>query len=130
MARTFFRMVFRKFSEITKSKPIFSQYNIFYNYEYFFFQSAFRSFINHGRRNQWNQEQCSLCCSSPYFRVLLCIHCGPLQCFLTYFRKLKEIGIYGPYFQTMLFLVTMIKSCFNEKCFLFHLKSSIRSQDI
>ena len=33
MARTlFFRMVFRKFSEITKNKPIFSQYNIFYNY--------------------------------------------------------------------------------------------------
>ena len=33
MARTlFFRMVFRKFSEITNNKPIFSQYNIFYNY--------------------------------------------------------------------------------------------------
>ena len=37
MAKTFFRMVFRKFSEISKNKPIFSQYNIFYNYEYFFF---------------------------------------------------------------------------------------------
>ena len=36
MARTlFFRMVFRKFPEITKSKPSFSQYNIFYNYEFF-----------------------------------------------------------------------------------------------
>ena len=36
MARTlFFRMVFRKFSEITKNKPSFSQYNIFYNYEFF-----------------------------------------------------------------------------------------------
>ena len=32
MARTFFfRVVFRKFSKITKSKPIFSQYNIFMN---------------------------------------------------------------------------------------------------
>ena len=42
MARTlFFHTVFRKFSEITKNKAIFSQYNIFYNYEYFFFQSAF-----------------------------------------------------------------------------------------
>ena len=42
MARTlFFRMVFRKFSEITKNKPIFSQDKIFYNYEYFFFESAF-----------------------------------------------------------------------------------------
>ena len=34
-------MVFRKFLEITTNKPIFSQYNIFYNYEYFFFQAAF-----------------------------------------------------------------------------------------
>ena len=40
MARTlFFCMVLRKFSEITYNKPIFSQYNIFYNYEYFFLQS-------------------------------------------------------------------------------------------
>ena len=42
MARTlFFPMVFRKFSEITNNKLIFSQYNIFYNYEYFLFQSVF-----------------------------------------------------------------------------------------
>ena len=42
MARAlFFRMVLRKFSEITNNKPVFSQYNMFYNYEYFFFQSAF-----------------------------------------------------------------------------------------
>ena len=45
MARTlFFGMVLGKFSEIANNKPIFSQYNIFYNYEYLFFQSAFRSF--------------------------------------------------------------------------------------
>ena len=37
MARTlFFCMVFKKFSEITKNKSVFSQYNIFYNYIYFF----------------------------------------------------------------------------------------------
>ena len=37
MARTlFFCMVFRKFSEITENKPIFSQDNIFYNYISFF----------------------------------------------------------------------------------------------
>ena len=29
-----FRMVLRKFSEINNNKPIFSQYNIFCNYEY------------------------------------------------------------------------------------------------
>ena len=99
MARTlFFRMVFMKFSEITKNKPIFSQYNIFYNYEYFFFQSAFWSLFNHRQRSQSNQEQCSMCCSSPCFLVLLCTHYGPLQCFSTYFRKLKEIGVLRPIF--------------------------------
>ena len=42
MVRTlFFRIVFRKFSEITKNNPIFSQYNIFYNY---FFQKLFSFF--------------------------------------------------------------------------------------
>ena len=99
MARTlFFRMDLRKFSEITNSKPIFSQYNIFYNYEYFLFQSAFWSLFNHRQRSQSNQEQCSMCCSSPCFLVLLCTHYGPLQCFSTYFRKLKEIGVLWPIF--------------------------------
>ena len=99
MARTlFFRMVLRKFSEITNNKPIFSQYNIFYNYEYFFFQSAFWSLFNHCQRSQSNQEQCSLCCSSPCFLVLPCTLYGPLQCFSTYFCKLKEIGVLRPIF--------------------------------
>ena len=110
MARTlFFRMVLRKFSEITNNKPIFSQYNIFYNYEYFFFQSAFWSLFNHRQRSQLNQEQCSICCSSPCFLVLLCTHYRPLQCFSTYFRKSKEMNeFFGPYFQTMLFPATMV----------------------
>ena len=96
MARTlFFRMVFRKFSEITNNKPVFSQFNGFYNYEYFFFLFAFdvsTKEVNHHQRSPSNQEQCSLCCSSPCFRVFLCTYYGPLQCFSTYFRKLKEIG--------------------------------------
>ena len=97
MVRTlFFRMVFRKFSEITKNKPIFSQYNIFSNYEYFFLQSAFWSLFNYHQRSQSNQEQCSMCCSLPYFLVLLCTHYGPLQCVSTYFRKLREIGVLPP----------------------------------
>ena len=104
MARTLsFRMVLRKSSEIT-NKPIFSQYNIFYNYEYFFFQSAFWSLFNHRQRSQSNQEQCSMCCSSPCFLVLLCTHYRPLQCFSTYFRKLKDIEVF-----ILLFLVTMEK---------------------
>ena len=99
MARTlFFRMVLRKFSEITNNKPIFSQYNIFYNYKYLFFQSAFWSLFNHRQKSQSNQEQCSLCCSSPCFSVLLCTHYVPLQYFSAYFLKLKEIGVLRPIF--------------------------------
>ena len=94
MARTlFFPMVLRNFSEITNNKPNFSQYHIFYNYEYFFFQSAFLSLFNHRQRSQSNQEQYSLCCSLPYFLVLLYTYYGLLQCFSTYFRTLKEIGV-------------------------------------
>ena len=91
-------MVLRKFTEITSNQPIFSQFSIFYNYKYFFFQSAFWAFFNHHQRSQSIQEQCSMCCSSPYFLVLLCTHYGPLQCFSTYFRKLKEIGVLQPIF--------------------------------
>ena len=87
-----------KFSGIINNTPIFSQYNIFYKYEYFFFQSAFWSIFIHHQRSQSNQEQCSLCCSSPCFLILLCTHYGPLQCFSTYFRKLKETGVLQPIF--------------------------------
>ena len=58
MAKTlFFRMVLRKFSKITNNKPIFGQYNIFYNYEYFLFNLRFDLFliiakeVNHIRNN-------------------------------------------------------------------------------
>ena len=108
MARTlFFCMVLRKFSAITNNKPISIQYNIFYNYEYFFFQSTFWSLFNHRQRSQSNQEQCSMCCSSPCFLILLCTHYGPLQCFSTYFRKLKKIGVLRPISQATLFLVAL-----------------------
>ena len=103
MTRTlFFRMMLGNFSEITNNKPIFSQYNIFYNYEYFFFQSAFWSLFNHHQRSQSNQKQCSLCCGSPCFRVLLCTHYWPLQWFLTCFRK--EIRVLRPIFPDCFFL--------------------------
>ena len=105
MARTlFFRMVLRKFSEITNNKPILSQYNIFYNYEYFFFQSMFWYLFNHRKRSQSNEEQCSLCCFSPCFLVLLCTHYGTLLCFSTYSCKLKEIGVLRHTFPDCYFL--------------------------
>ena len=81
MARTLlFRMVFRKFSEIAKNKPIFSQYNIFYNYEYFFFQSAFWSLFNHRQRSQSN-----LSCFG--------VHSLRSVTMLFSIRKLKEIRV-------------------------------------
>ena len=88
MARTlFFRMVLRKFSEITSSKPIFSHFNIFYKLNVSFFSLRFDlcSII----AQKVNQIRNNVVC----FRVLLCTHYGPLQCFSTYFRKLKEIGV-------------------------------------
>ena len=48
-----------------------------------------------------------VCCSSSCFLVLLSTHYGPLQCFSTHFRKLKEIGVLRPIFSDMSFLVTM-----------------------
>ena len=71
---------------------------IFFTIKNMFFQSAFWSFFNHRQRSQSNQEQCSLCCSSPCFLVLLCTHYVPLQCFSTYFGKLKEKGVLRPIF--------------------------------
>ena len=108
MVRTlFFHLVLRKSSEITNNRPIFIQYNISCNYEYFFFESAFWSSFIHHQKSQATQEQSSLCCSLPCFLILLCTHYGPLQCFSTYFRKLKKIGVLRPISQATLFLVAL-----------------------
>ena len=114
MTSAFFTLVLRKFSEITNTKPIFSQYNTFYKYKIFFFNLQFDCFsIITKKVNQIRNNAYSLCCSSPYFRVLLCTHYGLLQCFSTYFRKLKKKSefYYDPHFQTMLFFVTMFRGC-------------------
>ena len=113
MTRTLvFHIVHRKIMENTNKKPnliilfegicgkwilktIFSQYNVFHKCEYFFFQSVFWSLFNHFQKIQ---EQCSLCCSLPCFCVLLRSHYGRLQCFSSYFRKSKEIGVLQPIF--------------------------------
>ena len=82
--KLFSHMVLRKLSEITNGKSVLISTIFFYSYEYFFFQP--------------NQEHYSLCCSSPCFRVLLCTHYGLLQCFSTYFCKLKETRVLQPIF--------------------------------
>ena len=63
----------------------------FHEYKYVLFQSVFWSIIV--KKCQLNQEQSSLRCSLPCFLVLLCSCYELLQCFSTYFRKSKEIGV-------------------------------------
>ena len=104
MARTlFFVWSLGSSQKLLTTNSIFISCNIFYNHEYFFFQSAFWSLFNHRQRSQSKQKQCSLCCGSPCFRVLLCTHYGLLQCFLTCFRKLKQIGVLRPIFPDYVF---------------------------
>ena len=67
----------RKFMKnATCNKLIFSQYDSFHKYKYFFSQSIFWSLFNHRQKCQSNQDQHILCCSCPCFRVLLCTHFG------------------------------------------------------
>ena len=112
MARTlFFRMVLKKLSEITNNKPILISTIFFTIMNISFFSLRFDLFSS-----QSNQEQCSLCCSSPCFRVLLCTHYGSLQCFSTYFRKLKEIGVLRPVFPD--YFISCDCGETHENCFL------------
>ena len=93
-----------------------------------FFNLRFDLF-NHHQRSQSNQKQCSLCCGSPCFRVLLCNHYGPLQCFSTHIRRLKEIGALRPIFPDYVFSWLWFELChknmlperfwvYKEKCHL------------
>ena len=112
----FFRMVLRKFSEITNNKPIFSQYNIFYKYKYFFFQSSFWSLFNHCEKV--NQIRYYVVCVVA--RLVFVFYCalttGRCNAFQHIFGNKKKSEFYGPYFQTMLFLVTMMKHMTMSTC--------------
>ena len=81
MARTlFFRMVFGKFSEITKNKLMLIVSTIFFtimNISFFSLRLDLFSIT----AKEVNQI-CSVCCSSP-FLVLLCTRYDTLQCFST-----------------------------------------------
>ena len=84
--------------KLLKTNQFLGSTTFFANINISFFNLRFDFFSIIAKKSQSNQEQCSLCCSSPCFRVLLCTHYGPLQCFSTYFRKLKEIGVLRPIF--------------------------------
>ena len=109
MARTlFFQMVVRKSSEITNSKPIFSQYNIFFTIMNISF-SSLRFDLFSIITKKMNQIRNNVVCSVARL-VLLCTHYRPLQYFSTYLRKLKEIRVLRSIF--MLFYVTMVAMIF------------------
>ena len=57
-----------------------------------------------------------VCCSSPCFLVLLCTHYGPLQCFSTYFRKLKEIGVLRPVFPDYVISCDFVQNHLHFNC--------------
>ena len=101
MARTlFFRMVWclGNSQKLLTTNQFLVTIILFININIPFFNLRFDRFSIIAKKSQSNQEQCSLCCSSPCFCVLLCTHYGTLQCFSTYFCKLKEIGVLRPLF--------------------------------
>ena len=98
-------MVLKKFSEIINYKPIFGQYNIFNKYKYFFFQSAFWSLFNHWQKSQSNQEQCSLCSSSPFFSWFA-VHSRPAVALLfNIFSKVKRNWSFTDYFSRLFYFL-------------------------
>ena len=109
MARTlFFCIVLRKFSEITNNKAIFSQYNIFYKYKYFFFNLRFNIFSIIAKKV--NQIRNNVVCVVARLVFVFCcaLTTGRCNAFQHILVNQKKSEFYGPYFQTMLFLVTII----------------------
>ena len=109
MARTlFFCIVLRKFSEITNNKAIFSQYNIFYKYKYLFFNLRFNIFSIIAKKV--NQIRNNVVCVVARLVFVFCraLTTGCCNAFQHLLVNQKKSEFYGPYFQTMLFLVTII----------------------
>ena len=98
----FFRMVLRKFSVITNNKPIFSQYNISFSNLRFDLFSIIAKKVNQIRNNV-------VCVVARLVFVFCCaLTTGRCNAFQHIFGNKKKSEFYGPYFQTMLFLVTMV----------------------
>ena len=104
MARTLFlRMVLRKFSEITNKKPIFTIMNIsFFSLRFDLFSIIVK---------EVNQIRNNVVCVVTRFVFLFCVALTTGRCnaFQHIFVNSTKSVFYGPYFQTMLFLVTMVK---------------------
>ena len=94
----FFRMVLRKLLEITNNKPILVSTIFFTITNISLFSLHFHLFSVIPKEVNQNQEQCSLCCISPCFLLLLCTQYKSLQFFQHTFHKLKAIGVLRPIF--------------------------------
>ena len=103
--RLFLRMALRKFSEITNNQSIFSQYNTFYNYGYFFFFSRHFGLFSIIAK-EVNQIRNNVgCVVARLVSLFYCAHSlRAVAMFSTYFRKLKEIEVLRPKFPDYVFM--------------------------
>ena len=107
--RCFFVWCLGNSQKLLANKPIFSQCNIFYDYEYFFFN--LRSDIFSIIVKEVYQIRNSVVCVAARLIFLFCcaLTTGRCSAFQHIFINWKKLEFYGPCFQTMLFLVTMVK---------------------
>ena len=99
MARIlFFCKVLSNFSEITNNKPVFSQYNIFYNY-ISFFSLCFDLFSIIAK--EVNQIRNKVVCVVTCLVFVFCCALTTDSC-----NAFQHNRVYSPYFETILFLET------------------------
>ena len=91
--RLFFRTVLKKFSKITNSQPVFTQYNTFYNYEYFFFNLHFDLFLIIAK--EVNQIRNNVVCVVLRFVVSPCINLYFFCAYLLYLPVINFTPIIG-----------------------------------
>ena len=85
-------MALRKFSEITNSKPIFSQYNIFSTKKYSFFQFDLTSFQSLPKK-PIKPETMQSVLQLALFPCFVVHSLRAVTMLFQYFRTLKEIGV-------------------------------------
>ena len=125
----FFHMVLRKFMENTKNKPTFSQYNIFHKCKCLFFQSVFQSFYQSPPRKSIKSGTKQSVLQLALFSCLAVHSLWAVAMLFNIFPQInKKWKFYGPYFQTMLFLVTMVFS--SQETQRKHIQTEVYSKSI
>ena len=102
-------IVVRKFKENANNRPIFSQHNIFTNISIKFFNlCSDLPFQSSPKKSIKSETDCAV--ARPVLVICCTLTTGDCNTFQHIFVNKKKCDFYGPYFQTMLFLVTMIRS--------------------